>query len=250
MASIGNVGITFAPTTEQAELAGRRGVPDNVREAIEILSLHLPAVPGGRELAPRALLEAPGSGGADEIANAVVQSVLRTVLGGGAALPAATPPGATRAVGQAPVTPGTAAISQSAQSLLRATPRVIPGFRPGFGGKGFLGQLPGESAFEAIQRKTTPATRQEQLAAPIARSLAFQEEAAQQGPEFLPQFRERLGEIEQQAGLPRGFLGPLSTPKPQRTFADVVAEVAAELQDMFNAERTPTPAVRTRPVAF
>lgn len=255
-----SIGVTFAPTAENAALGRRRGASQGVQEAIQILSMRLPQVLGARAPAPRALLEAPGAaggGGAEAIASAVVRSVLQSVLGGEAPAPSpgggltsllgATPSApVTRAVGPAPIAPDrTANAVSSAARVLSALPRVIPGFREGFGETGFLGQQLGESAFTALQRKTTPETRQAQIAGPIAQSLAFQEQVAQNAPEFLPRFRKptSLAGIEELAKLTPGFLRPISEPAPQRTLQDVLSEAAAALAEVLSEERRAVPSV-------
>lgn len=143
----------------------RRRIPP-VQEAVQVLSLRLPQVLGGRALAPAELLAERPGGGADALVSSVVESVIRSVLGGRSALggaggaaagaPSASflpvaqaarvlggqAPPITRGVGTAPValdrggteqTAIEAAVANLAARLRggRARPSFVPGFLPG-----------------------------------------------------------------------------------------------------------------------
>lgn len=86
------LGLSFAPTAsagERMRLGDRQG---GLQQAVKLLSLRMPRVVGARAIAPQALLQSPGAMGGPPI-NAVIASVLRSVLGPEAAgLPSGPPP--------------------------------------------------------------------------------------------------------------------------------------------------------------
>ena len=75
-----NFGYTFAPTFANAEDGKRGGTPpQQASGALRTLNYSLPRVAGAASISP--LVSQPGAGGALPFSNAVLQSVLKTILG-------------------------------------------------------------------------------------------------------------------------------------------------------------------------
>jgi hypothetical protein len=100
----GTLGISFAPTADQAELGPRRGTLEGLPQAIKILSLHMPRILGVRAPVNSALVSpnAGAQGGVDPFLSALMQTLSRTMaptmppmhsagLPGGTAGPDVTP---------------------------------------------------------------------------------------------------------------------------------------------------------------
>lgn len=84
------LGVSFAPTAENATDANRQGQLEGLPAAIKILSLRLPRFLGARGIAPEELLRGQGGGGMDPFASSVMQSLLNS-LSSAAPSPVITP---------------------------------------------------------------------------------------------------------------------------------------------------------------
>lgn len=73
------LGISFAPTAQNAQDSQRSGALDGIPQAIRILSLHMPRILGARALAPDALMNAPGGNGMDPYLSALFQTLSKTM---------------------------------------------------------------------------------------------------------------------------------------------------------------------------
>jgi hypothetical protein len=83
MHGMDDFGTTFAPAPDPTGKPPSGLTP--VQQAIQLISLHIPkfrGVSGG--LAPASLLSGTGAAGRPDVHSAVLQSVLQTILGGGA----------------------------------------------------------------------------------------------------------------------------------------------------------------------
>jgi len=101
------IGATFAPTEQQAnELKDRP--PESLPQAIQVLRLRLPRVLGAQAPSSDQLLRAPMlPGAASAPVNAVVESVLASVLGGTPpSSPGAPGPGAASMMAPSPASAG------------------------------------------------------------------------------------------------------------------------------------------------
>lgn len=76
-----NVGISFAPTTTNAQLGPKNGQLEGVPQAIQVLSMALPRVVGARSIAPQGVVSGSGGSGTgtDPAANAVLMSLLKAL---------------------------------------------------------------------------------------------------------------------------------------------------------------------------
>lgn len=93
------IGVNFQPGTQDQQQNGQqRTAPQNVQEAIRVLSLRLPKVVGANSVAPQALLGSQG-GGANPRVDSVVQQILQRMF------PQAAPPSASVPQAPAPMIP-------------------------------------------------------------------------------------------------------------------------------------------------
>jgi hypothetical protein len=77
--SSNEIGVSFAPTFENALDGSRRGSMEGLQQAMKIISLRLPRVIGARPIAPASLLQSPGAGGADPYGGAVIQTLMQAL---------------------------------------------------------------------------------------------------------------------------------------------------------------------------
>lgn len=121
-----DLGVSFAPTAENAMDASRRGAMEGVPQAIQLLSMRLPRVRGAQGISPLVGME--GAQGVDPFLSAVMQSLVKAFSGlpsesmGPGTTAGPNPPG--------PFQPGPNAPTQG--------PRVIPIPNPG----GDTGKMP------------------------------------------------------------------------------------------------------------
>lgn len=123
------MGVSFAPTAENAMDASRQGQLEGLPAAIKILSLRMPRFLGARGLAPDALLNGEGAGGMDPFASSVMQTLMSTLLGGQAPSPNITP-------GTTKPTPGTLAETPVETPPLSSPTGPGPNQRPTFPPRG------------------------------------------------------------------------------------------------------------------
>jgi hypothetical protein len=91
------LGLSFLPQGGQGGATGPGG--NRLEDILQVLSFRLPRVLGARPIAPAQLLNAQGGGGGDPLAGAVVQNVLKSILGGapgGQGMDAGAPSGMER----------------------------------------------------------------------------------------------------------------------------------------------------------
>lgn len=75
-----SLGISFAPTADQAEMGPRRGPLEGLPQAIKILSLHMPRILGARAPVSSALVNpSAGAGGIDPYLSALFQTLAKTM---------------------------------------------------------------------------------------------------------------------------------------------------------------------------
>ena len=121
------IGATFAPTEQQAnELKDRP--PESLPQAIQVLRLRLPRVLGAQAPSSDQLLRAPMlPGAASAPVNAVVESVLASVLGGTPpSSPGAPGPGAAPMMASSPASAGAPSGGGEVQTLLDFLAGVSP----------------------------------------------------------------------------------------------------------------------------
>lgn len=85
------LGISFAPTQQQSEMAARQGDIEGIPEAIRVLSLRMPRWVGARAPVNSALVQpnaGAGSGGYNPYVSAVLQSIAQQIGG----MPTSIPP--------------------------------------------------------------------------------------------------------------------------------------------------------------
>lgn len=92
------IGVNFQPGTQDQQNGQQRSAPQNVQEAIKVLSLRLPKVVGANAISPQALLSSQG-GGANPRVDSLVQSILQRMF------PQAAPPSASMPQAPAPMIP-------------------------------------------------------------------------------------------------------------------------------------------------
>lgn len=130
------LGVSFAPTAENAEDASRRGALEGIPAAIKVLSLRLPRFLGARGIAPEELLNGQGGNGQDPFATGVMGTLINALLGG-APTPVITPGANDRYQG--------GSLTEVPQDEVPATPapgpmdpnqrrQGPPANRPGWGG--------------------------------------------------------------------------------------------------------------------
>lgn len=73
------LGVSFAPTPDNAAMGSRNGQLSGVPRAVQVLSLALPRVVGAKPIAPTDLLTGAGGGGMDPLASAILQTIMRTL---------------------------------------------------------------------------------------------------------------------------------------------------------------------------
>lgn len=94
-------GATFAPFSDPS---GQNASTVPVQQAIQLLGMRVPRSVGAAAPAPAALLTSPGSSGRPDVHSAVLQTILKTIMGQG--MPQADTPPPTSLTAAAPPSPG------------------------------------------------------------------------------------------------------------------------------------------------
>jgi hypothetical protein len=158
-----NLGVSFAPTTDNAAMGPKNGSLAGVPQAIQVISMQLPRLLGARPVAPGSLLGSQGGGGNPVVQSALLQTILKSLgLPGGTAGPGPVQPTPNERGPELPspftpmsdpaFTPPSAGSSQPAipnivfgPTVSGANPggpvdrRPPPFTSPGRGGRGFQG---------------------------------------------------------------------------------------------------------------
>lgn len=108
-------GATFAPFPDPS---GQNKSVSPIQQAVQLLSLRVPRVVGAAAPASAALLNSPGSSGSPDVHSAVLQTILKTIMGSGTPMSSAAPP-------LSPMGPVPAAMSPTGPSV-PATPFAAP----------------------------------------------------------------------------------------------------------------------------
>jgi hypothetical protein len=114
------MGVSFAPTQDNAEESGDRAAREGLPAAIKMLSLRLPRVLGARAPINSQLLNAPGAAGMGEAEQQLFQTLTRILGGGGQLAMPGMQPSAAGGPGGIGAFPGL-------KTLSAAPPRVIAG---------------------------------------------------------------------------------------------------------------------------
>lgn len=84
-----NFGVTFAPYQDPS---GQNASVTPIQQAIKMISLRIPRVAGAAAPAPAALLNSPGGAGRPDVHSAVLQTILKTIMGGSLPMSDQAPP--------------------------------------------------------------------------------------------------------------------------------------------------------------
>jgi hypothetical protein len=134
-----NLGVSFAPTTDNAAMGPKNGSLAGVPQAIQVISMQLPRLLGARPVAPGSLLGSQGGGGNPVVQSALLQTILKSLgLPGGTAGPGPVQPTPNERGPElpSPFTPPSDPGVPSAPPSMSWDPRIVFGPDPSRGNPG------------------------------------------------------------------------------------------------------------------